>query len=67
MVFFINKKNNLIESCFRGSGVKHPSMPEILQIPVPPLKIQKEIVNILNKFTKLEAQKSNTNIIATNS
>lgn len=50
--------NNLIEDLFRGPGVKHPSMPSILQlrIPVPPIKIQQEIVRILDAFTSLTAE-----------
>jgi len=56
--YYLLTKNDLIESCFRGSGVKHPDMPKILsiQIPIPPLAIQKEIVKILDNFTRLEAE-----------
>lgn len=56
--YFLLTKNKKIENYFRGSGVKHPSMPEILaiKIPVPSLDIQQEIVNILDKFTSLEAE-----------
>lgn len=51
-------KNELIQNYFRGSGVAHPSMPEILKIkiPIPPLEVQREIVDILDKFTQLEAE-----------
>lgn len=47
-----------LNSLFRGAGIKHPSMLEILQlkIPVPPLAVQEEIVNILDSFTLLEAE-----------
>jgi len=51
-------KNSLINSFFRGSGVKHPNMLEVLQIiiPYPPIQIQEEIVNMLDKFTSLETE-----------
>ena len=50
--------NDLIESFYRGSGIKHPSMKSVLtmEIPLPPLPVQQEIVNILDKFTELEAE-----------
>ena len=53
--YFLLTKNDLIESYFRGAGIKHPSMIEILKIkiPIPPLLIQKEIVKILDKFNSL--------------
>lgn len=49
---------NLIESFYRGSGIKHPSMRAVLtmEIPIPPLPIQQEIVSILDKFTQLQAE-----------
>lgn len=47
----------------RNIGSKMGSMPQIkledtekLSIPVPPLEIQREIVNVLDTFTKLEAE-----------
>jgi type I restriction enzyme S subunit len=48
----------LIGSFYRGSGIKHPSMAKVLdmKIPVPPITIQREIVDILDKFTQLEAE-----------
>ena len=50
-------KNELIQSYFRGSSVQHPDMKQIIQIriPIPPIKVQKEIVQILDKFDDLEA------------
>lgn len=50
--------NNLISKLFRGAGIKHPSMLEILQIliPVPPMPVQEEIVKVLDSFTELEAE-----------
>lgn len=51
--YVLQSKNNVISDYFRGSGVKHPSMPDILKIdiPVPPIEVQEEIVRILDKFS----------------
>lgn len=51
---------SLIQSFYRGSGVKHPDMANILNIsiPVPPLEVQCEIVRILDNFTLLSAELS---------
>ncbi|MCA6079381.1 MAG: restriction endonuclease subunit S [Endomicrobium sp.] len=56
--YFLLDKNRLIESYFRGSGLKHPSMREILEIkiPVPAIEVQEEIVRILDTFTQLESE-----------
>ena len=42
----------------KGSGVPHvyPKDLGVLEIPVPPLSVQQEIVRILDKFTQLEAE-----------
>ncbi len=47
-----------IENTIQGSTVKHLSAAKIktIEIPVPPLPIQSEIVSILDKFTQLEAE-----------
>ena len=51
-------QGEVIDRFYRGSGLKHPSMKDVLdmQIPLPPTPIQKEIVRILDKFTSLEAE-----------
>ena len=52
--------NNIAElrSYYRGSGIKHPSMYDVLEmkIPIPSLKIQAEIVRILDAFTTHTAE-----------
>lgn len=57
--------NDIIQSYFRGSGVKHPSMSDILAIPIPipcpdnpkkSLEIQQEIVRVLDELTSLNNQ-----------
>lgn len=47
-----------ISSFYRGSGIKHPEMNKVLhlEIPIPPLKIQHEIVRILDSFSYLKAE-----------
>lgn len=44
-----------ISKFYRGAGIKHPSMYSILtlEIPLPPLTIQHEIVSVLDSFTTL--------------
>ena len=51
-------RGDLIQSFYRGSGVQHPDMREILEIkiPVPALPIQHEIVRVLDSFTDLESE-----------
>ena len=46
---------DLIASFYRGSGIKHPSMSAVLdmEIPIPSIRTQKEIVRILDNFTEL--------------
>jgi len=58
LYYWMLENNQLIESFYRGSGIKHPSMRKVLEmkIPLPPLIIQEEIVKILNSFTELEAE-----------
>jgi len=43
---------------YQGIPALNKSNLEKLQIPIPPLEVQKEIVNILDKFTQLEAELS---------
>ncbi len=49
------KKNEYIQSLYRGGSVQHPDMIKLLdmKIPVPPLEVQEYIVNILDKFDSL--------------
>lgn len=55
--WFVNNSEE-INSYYRGAGIKHPSMADVLdmQIPLPPLPIQKKIVEILEKFSLLSAE-----------
>ena len=53
--YYLLNINDIIQNYFRGSGVKHPSMPEIINIliPIPSLEEQERIVSILDKFDTL--------------
>ena len=48
----------LIASFYRGSGIKHPDMAKVLdlEIPIPPLPVQEEIVRVLDNFTELQTE-----------
>ncbi|EJP6682385.1 restriction endonuclease subunit S [Citrobacter sp. Cy234] len=58
LYYFLLSNINVIESFYRGSGIKHPSMADILDIciPIPPIEIQSEIVRVLDNFTSLTAE-----------
>jgi len=58
LFYFLKKNIVLLESFYRGAGIKHPSMASVLdvEIPIPPLEIQQKIVAILDKFTELTAK-----------
>ncbi|MEG1647950.1 MAG: restriction endonuclease subunit S, partial [Bacilli bacterium] len=58
LYYFLNNNLELISSFYRGSGIKHPEMKKILMmnIPIPPIEVQEEIVKILDKFSELEAE-----------
>ena len=53
--YFLTSNIEYIESCYKGSCVKHPDMREILdiKIPIPPIEVQNKIVEILDKFSSL--------------
>ena len=55
---FLLKNQQKIYAMKKGSGVPHvyPKDLGVLEIPVPPLSVQQEIVRILDKFTQLEAE-----------
>ncbi len=60
LYYWMQSKLNIIETFYRGSGIKHPSMKAVLELncPVPPLEVQCEIVRILDNFTLLSAELS---------
>ena len=58
LYYWMMTQGETIDSFYRGSGIQHPSMADVLDmiIPLPPLPIQREIVRILDKFTELTAE-----------
>ena len=58
LYYWMMIQGRVIDGFYRGSGIKHPNMKKVLEmeIPIPPLTIQKEIVKILDNFTRLEAE-----------
>ena len=55
LFYWMLSESDVIDSYYRGAGIKHPSMYNVLtmQIPLPPLSIQEEIVSVLDKFSEL--------------
>lgn len=60
LYYYLQNELDLISSFYRGSGIKHPDMSKVLdlEIPVPPLEVQHEIVHVLDKFMLLSAELS---------
>jgi type I restriction enzyme S subunit len=55
LYYWLLNQSMVIDRFYRGSGIQHPNMASILEmkIPIPPLKIQAEVVRILDAFTQL--------------
>jgi len=60
LFYFLKSKQSTLHDMQRGGGVPHVYTKDVapMRMPVPPLEVQKEIVNILDKFTQLEAELS---------
>ena len=58
LYYWMVNNGDLIDTYYRGSGIKHPSMLHVLtmKLPIPPLPVQEEIVRILDNFTDLTAE-----------
>lgn len=58
LFYFMQSRREEIGSFYRGSGIKHPDMSKVLDllIPLPPIEIQREVVEVLDKFALLEAE-----------
>lgn len=58
LYYWMNNNIDLIAGFYRGAGIQHPSMYDILslQIPLPPLAVQSEIVRVLDKFTLYKSE-----------
>lgn len=55
MYYWLINNSDILDSFYRGSGIKHPDMAKVLNmlIPLPPLSEQERIVEILDRFDKL--------------
>ncbi len=53
LYYYLLNNIDYIASLYRGSGIKHPDMYKVLdmEIPIPSIKAQEKIVDILDKFT----------------
>ena len=54
LFYWLQTQADLIDSFYRGSGIKHPSMSDVLDmlIPIPPIKSQQEIVRVLDSLSE---------------
>lgn len=54
LFYWLQTQADLIDSFYRGSGIKHPSMSDVLDmlIPIPSIKTQQEIVRILDGLSE---------------
>lgn len=61
--YYLYFRNEFLESCFKGTSIKHPYMPDIweLDVLIPSLSEQERIVSFLDaEFAKIDALKANT-------
>lgn len=58
LYYWLNNNIELIAKTYRGAGIQHPSMSQVLNIliPIPPLEVQEEIVKILDRFAVYAAE-----------
>ena len=58
LYYWLNNNIDLIAKTYRGAGIQHPSMLDVLsiKIPIPPLEVQEEIVRILDRFADYAAE-----------
>ena len=56
LYYWIMSQGKTIDTFYRGSGIKHPDMAKVLDMEIPILEIQREIVRILDNFTNLTAE-----------
>ena len=61
LYYWLQYKGEIIDTFYRGSGIKHPNMRMVLDLNIPLINIskQKEIVEILDNFDKLVNDLSN--------
>jgi len=57
LFYWMLSQLDVIKTFYRGAGIQHPSMLSVLtmEIPIPPLTMQKQIVEVLDSFTTLKS------------
>ncbi|MEG9429428.1 MAG: restriction endonuclease subunit S [Christensenellaceae bacterium] len=55
LYYFMQSQGEVIDTFYRGSGIKHPNMGQVLDmlITLPSIEEQERIVNILDKYDRL--------------
>jgi type I restriction enzyme S subunit len=55
LYYWMTSQAEVIDTFYRGAGIQHPSMAAVLgmEIPIPPLHIQAEIVRLLDAFSTM--------------
>ena len=58
LYYIFLQQSDIIQSFYRGAGIQHPNMNDVLHmlIPVPPIEVQEEIVKILDRFADYAAE-----------
>ena len=58
LYYWVMSMGDVIDSYYRGAGIKHPDMRKVLdmEIPLPDIAIQNEIVNIMDEMEKSESR-----------
>ena len=58
LYYIFLQQADIIQSFYRGAGIQHPNMNDVLHmmIPVPPIEVQEEIVRILETFSAHAAE-----------
>ena len=56
--YWFVSQSETISKFYRGAGIQHPDMSKVLDmdVPLPPLPVQEEIVRVLDIFTELQAE-----------
>lgn len=58
LYYWIRSMGDVIDGFYRGAGIKHPDMAKVLdmEIPLPDISIQNEIVHIMDDMSRYEAE-----------
>lgn len=55
LYYWLLEQEEALEKCYRGTSILHPDMGMVLdmEMPLPPLPVQREVVRVLDSFTGL--------------